>query len=327
MGNILVTGGAGYIGSHVNKELSKKGFSTIVFDNLTNGHRELVKWGDFILADLKDINQIRLVFKRYDIDAVMHFAAHAYVGESVLDPQKYYQNNVANTLNLLSVMHEANVKKIIFSSTCATYGIPKEIPITEKSLQNPVNPYGWSKLMIERILFDYADAYNLKYCSLRYFNAAGADPDGDIGEWHIPETHLIPLVLDAALGLREEIKIYGTDYSTKDGTCIRDYIHVKDLAHAHLLALEYLLDGGESNVFNLGNANGYSVKEVIKSVERVTKKHINVIESDRRPGDPPVLVGSMEKAKEILGWYPIYKKVDEIILTSYLWKKTLKGKL
>jgi len=319
MGKILVTGGAGYIGSHVNKSLFLKGYETLVVDNLIYGHREFVKWGEFVCADLANIDQLRLVFNTYPIDAVIHFAAFAYVGESVLDPQKYYRNNVANTLNLLSVMLEFGVRLIVFSSTCATYGLPEEIPITEDHPQLPINPYGRSKLMIENILNDYAGAYGFSYAALRYFNAAGADPEAEIGEWHEPETHLIPLVLDAASDRREKIQIYGTDYDTPDGTCIRDYIHVTDLAEAHILSLDYLLGGGQSAVFNLGNGNGFSVKEVIKSAERLTGKVIRVDESTRRAGDPPVLVGSSQRIKDFLGWRPAYADLDLIIDTAWRW--------
>ncbi len=320
---ILITGGAGYIGSHVNKKLYKKGYETVVLDNLIYGHREFVKWGEFILGDLEDTNLLRLVFKKYPIKAVMHFSAFAYVGESVKDPQKYYLNNVKNTLNLLQVMLENNVKYFIFSSTCATYGVPEKIPIPENHPQNPINPYGKSKLMVEKILEDYSKVYGLKYVSLRYFNAAGADPDCEIGEWHEPETHLIPLVLDVAIGKNEAIKIFGADYPTPDGTCIRDYIHVTDLANAHILALEYLFKEGKSDVFNLGNGNGFSVKQVIQTVEDITKRKINFIEWERRPGDPPVLVGSSEKARRVLRWEPRYYELSVVIGTAWEWHNKL----
>jgi UDP-glucose 4-epimerase len=323
---ILITGGAGYIGSHVNKELHMRGYKTVVFDNLVYGHKELVKWGEFILGDLENIDQLRLLFKKYPIKAVMDFAAFAYVGESINNPQKYYINNVKNTLNLLEVMIENKVKYFIFSSTCATYGLPIEIPISENHPQIPINPYGQSKLIIEKILKDYDDAYGLKYISLRYFNAAGADPDCEIGEWHNPETHLIPLVLDVAIGKRKEIKIFGTDYDTPDKTCIRDYIHVTDLAKAHILALEYLFNKGKSEIFNLGNENGFSVKEVIKASKEITKKHIPVVEGERRPGDPSILIGKAEKAKKILNWQPDYVNLYTIIETAWNWHKILYGK-
>lgn len=318
---ILIVGGAGYIGSHINKELSKKGYKTIVFDNLSYGHKEFAKWGIFQEGDLGNIEEIRKVFKKYKIEAVMHFAAFTYVGESVEDPQKYYLNNVKNTLNLLKVMLEEDVKYFVFSSTCATYGNPIEIPITEKHPQNPINPYGRGKLMVENVLKDYSDAYGLKYASLRYFNAAGADVGGEIGELHDPETHLIPLILDAAAEKREDIKIFGTDYDTPDGTCIRDYIHVTDLADAHILALEYLKNGGKSDVFNLGNGNGFSVKEVIDEARKITGKNIKATEAPRRPGDPPVLIGSSQKAMEILNWEPKYDDLASIIETAWNWHK------
>lgn len=321
--HILIVGGAGYIGSHVNKELSSRGYDTVVFDNLIYGHKEHVKWGNFVFGCLSDLDRIRLLFKEYPINAVIHCAAFAYVGESVEDPQKYYINNVQNTLNLLRAMLENNVRHFVFSSSCATYGNPVEIPIKESHRQDPVNPYGESKLMIERILRDYSNAYGFRYISLRYFNAAGADPDCEIGEWHDPETHLIPLVLDAANGNRENVKIFGTDYETADGTCIRDYIHVKDLSDAHVLSIEYLLNNGKSEVFNLGNGNGFSVRQVIKTAEDVTKKRINAVEWSRRPGDPPVLVGSSERIKEALKWEPEYYDLTTIIETAWKWHKKL----
>jgi UDP-glucose 4-epimerase len=320
---ILIVGGAGYIGSHVNKKLNLHGYETIVFDNLSYGHRDFVKWGVFEEGDLGEINDIRLVFKKYPIDAVMQFAAFTYVGESVEDPQKYYLNNLRNTMNLLEVMLEENVKQFVFSSTCATYGEPEEIPITEDHPQNPINPYGRGKLMVEQILSDYSHAYNLQYASLRYFNAAGADPDGEIGELHQPESHLIPLILDVALGKRDDIKIFGTDYPTPDGTCIRDYIHVMDLADAHIKALEYLRKGGVSDVFNLGNGKGFSVREVIDTAVKVTGKKIKATVTGRRPGDPPVLVGSALKAREVLDWQPRYGDLSLIIETAYRWQKKI----
>ncbi len=323
---ILVVGGAGYVGSHVNKELARKKYDTIVFDNLIYGHREFVKSGEFILGDTGNIEQIRLVFREYPIKAVMHFAAFAYVGESIEDPQKYYINNVKNTLNLLQVMLENKVKYFIFSSSCTTYGNPIEDILTESHPQTPINPYGHSKLMVERILDDYSVAFNFKYLTLRYFNAAGADLESEIGEWHDPETHLIPLILDAAAGRREYIKIYGSDYKTKDGTCIRDYIHVTDIAQAHILAIEYLLNGGKSGTFNLANGRGFSVKEVIDEARRVTGKKIVAMEADRRPGDPPVLVGSSDKAMKILKWKPVHNSLTEIIGTAWKWHCKLRNK-
>lgn len=316
---ILVTGGAGYIGSHVNKELNKQGYKTVVFDNLSKGHKEAVKWGELFVGDLGNKEDLREVFKKYQIDAVVHFAAFIEVGESVADPQKYYLNNVKNTLNLLEVMLEFNVKKIIFSSTAATFGIPIEMPINEQHPQNPINPYGSAKLMVERFLKDYSTAYDFRSVILRYFNACGADPEIEIGESHNPESHLIPLVLDAAIGKRENIKIFGTDYKTPDGTCVRDYVHVTDLASAHILSLKYLLDGGESNNFNLGNGIGFSVREVINKVKEVTGVDFKVVEVERRPGDPDFLVASSEKIIKTLGWKPKYADLGEIIKSAWAW--------
>ena len=320
---ILIVGGAGYIGSHVNKMLNFHGFETVVFDNLSYGHRDFVKWGIFEEGDLGEINDLRRVFQKYPITAVMQFAAFTYVGESVEDPQKYYLNNLCNTLNLLEVMLEEKVNYFVFSSTCATYGDPVEIPITEDHPQNPISPYGKGKYMVEQVLEDYSKAYNLRYASLRYFNAAGADPDGEIGELHDPETHLIPLILDVALGNREDIKIFGTDYPTADGTCIRDYIHVLDLADAHIKALEYIQNNDLSDVFNLGNGQGFSVKEVIDTVEKVTGKKIKASEVGRRPGDPPVLVGSALKARKLLGWQPRFNDLSLIIDTAWRWQQKI----
>ncbi len=319
MGKILVCGGAGYIGSHINKMLNQQGYETIVFDNLVYGHKEAVKWGELIIGDLADTKALDDLFKRYKFDAVFHFAAYAYVGESVYDPEKYYYNNVVNTLNLLHVMKEHGVNKIVFSSTCATYGEPDKVPITEDMPQNPINPYGATKLMVERIFKDYNHAYGLQFVVLRYFNAAGADPDGEIGESHDPETHIIPLVLDAASGVREDVKVFGTDYDTPDGSCIRDYIHVTDLASAHLLALKHLESGGESDFFNLGNEKGTSVLEVVESVRRVTGKEFKVILTERRPGDPAKLVGASSKAREILGWKPEFEDIDTIVAHAWNW--------
>lgn len=318
MGKILVCGGAGYIGSHINKLLNHQGYQTVVFDNLINGHKEAVKWGELVVGDLSNIEDLELLFCKYDFDAVFHFAAYAYVGESVDNPEKYYCNNVANTLNLLGVMKKHGVNKIIFSSSCATYGVPERVPITEKMEQKPINPYGATKLMVERILQDYHHAYGLEFVVLRYFNAAGADPDGDIGESHNPETHIIPLVLTAADDEKKSVKVFGCDYDTKDGSCVRDYIHVTDLASAHILALKHLEKGGESDFFNLGNEIGVSVLEIIETAKRVTGRKISVIMTDRRAGDPATLVGSSEKAKEILGWKPKYADIDTIV--SHAWK-------
>ena len=316
---ILIVGGAGYIGSHVNKLLNKSGYETLVFDNLVYGHKEAVKWGTLEIGDLADTKKLDEIFEKYEIEAVFHFAAYAYVGESVENPSKYYNNNVANTLHLLDAMVKHNVKYIVFSSTCATYGVPESMPITEDAEQKPINPYGQSKLMIEKILADYNKAYGINYCCLRYFNAAGADPEGEIGESHMPETHLIPLVLAAAAGDRENIKVFGSDYPTRDGSCIRDYIHVTDLADAHLRAMDYLKKGGESTFMNLGNCLGNSVFEVIETAKKVTGKNIPVELTQRRPGDPPMLVGSAQKAEKLLGWKPKYGDINLILEHAWKW--------
>lgn len=320
---ILIVGGAGYIGSHVNKELNKRGYETVVYDNLIYGHKEAVKWGDFEYGDLKDIARLEQVFNSYDIDAVFHFAAFAYVGESVSNPSKYYNNNVAATINLLDVMVRHNVKYFVFSSTCATYGQPDKMPITEDMPQRPINPYGASKLMVERILEDYESAYGLHSVCLRYFNAAGDDPDGEIGEMHDPETHIIPLILDAAIGKRECIKIFGTDYDTEDGSCVRDYIHVLDLADAHIRALDYMKRENVSNRFNLGTSNGTSVIEIVEKARMVTDKDFKVVFDERRPGDPAKLIGSYAKAKEILGWEPKYSDIETVLMTAWEWHQKM----
>lgn len=321
---ILVCGGAGYIGSHINKLLNEEGYETIVFDNLIYGHREAVKWGTFVEGDLENIGDIEAVFKAYPIEAVFHFAAYAYVGESVDEPEKYYYNNVVNTLNLLKTMRAYKCNKIVFSSTCATYGEPEKVPIKEDMPQNPINPYGMTKFVVERIFKDYQKAYGMQFAVLRYFNAAGADPDGEIGESHNPETHIIPLVLDAASGRRPDIKVFGTDYDTPDGSCIRDYIHVTDLADAHLRALHYLEEGNSGDFFNLGNTVGTSVLEVVDAVKRVTGRCFMVTRSDRRSGDPAKLVGSSEKARKVLGWEPKYGDIDTIIAHAWKWHENKK---
>ncbi len=324
---ILIVGGAGYIGSHINKELVKQGYKTVVFDSLVKGHKEAVKWGEFYQGDLENLDDVRGVFKKYQIEAVLHFAAFIEVGESVKDPQKYYRNNVTNTLNLFQVMLENDVKKIIFSSTAATFGNPEYTPIDEKHPQNPINPYGQAKLVVEKVLKDYDVAYGMKYIALRYFNACGADLDGEIGENHNPESHLIPLVLDAATGKREDIKIFGNDYPTSDGTCVRDYVHVIDLAQAHILALKRLLDGGVSDAFNLGNGKGFSVKEVIEAAKKITGVDFKVTVAGRREGDPPVLVADSKKAKEVLGWEPKYADLETIIESAWKWHQLVNSKL
>jgi UDP-glucose 4-epimerase len=316
---ILIVGGAGYIGSHVNKLLTQKGYGTVVYDNLSRGHKEFVRWGEFFEGDLLNIDQLRSCFENRRIEAVMHFSAFALVEESVLQPETYYRNNVIGTLNLLQVMREFDVKYFLFSSTCATYGHPEKTPISEDHPQNPINPYGWTKLLVEQVLKDYDRAYGLKHVNLRYFNAAGADPDGEIGELHHPETHLIPLVIEAATGLRQEIRIFGTDYPTRDGTCIRDYIHVMDLADAHIRALQYLMDKNRSDSFNLGNGNGHSVREVIEAVRKVGKREFRVVEAGRREGDPPALISGSRKAVEMLNWKPQFADLEKIIETAWRW--------
>lgn len=316
---ILIIGGAGYIGSHANKLLNQQGYKTVVYDNLCYGHKKAVKWGEFVLGDTNDVGHLRLVFQKYKIKAVMHFAAFAYVGESVENPEKYYINNVSNTLNILKVMKEFDCKYFIFSSTCATYGEPQYSPIDEKHPQNPINPYGQSKLMVEKILQDYTNAYDFRYVSLRYFNAAGCDIECQIGEKHEIETHLIPLTLDAALGKKDDIKVFGTNYNTPDGSAIRDYIHVTDISQAHILALKYLLQGGKSDVFNLGNGNGFSVLEIIDTVKQITKKDFKVTLTDKRSGDPEKLIGNATKIQNVLNWKPKYFQIETIIETAWNW--------
>lgn len=319
--SILVVGGAGYIGSHTVRQLVSEGRSVVVLDNLVYGHREAIvdEGVVFVEGDLGDRAVLDRVFTEHEIGAVMHFAAFAYVGESVTEPSKYYHNNLAAPLVLLDAMRDHGVNIFIFSSTCATYGNPEYVPIDENHPQNPINPYGASKLMLERVLADYAHAYDLKYAALRYFNASGCSEDGKIGEDHDPETHLIPLVLEAAGGIREHIAIFGTDYPTPDGSCIRDYIHVYDLARAHILAIDKLNAGAESFQCNLGTGIGHSVKELIAEAERVTGKQIPVVLADRRPGDPPELVAAPAKAKELLGWEAEYKDLTKILQTAWGW--------
>ena len=323
---ILVTGGAGYIGSHCVMALLEQNNDVVIFDNLSTGHIETVetlkKYGpvEFQKGDLTNFDDINSVFKNYDIDKVVHFAAFSQVGESVVNPQKYYINNVCGTINLLRAMLENNVKKIVFSSTAATYGEPVYIPIDEKHPQNPINPYGQTKFMIEKIMDDYDKAYDLKSVRLRYFNVAGADSKSRIGEWHDPETHLIPNILKSTFNNGKTFQMFGNDYDTKDGTCVRDYINVEDLAQAYLLALKYLDNGGETNYFNLGTNDGNTVKEVFSACEKVTEKTIPVEIKSRRAGDPASLVADNRKAKEILKWLPEHL-LEESIKTAYKWEK------
>jgi len=316
---ILVTGGAGYIGSHACKALARAGYTPIAFDNLVYGHRWSVQWGPLEEGDILDRGRLEEVLQKYEPAAVMHFAAYAYVGESVENPGKYYRNNVAGTVNLLEALRDNGIEKLIFSSTCATYGVPQRNPIPEDHPQDPINPYGASKLMIERVLRDFDAAHGLRSISLRYFNAAGADPDAEIGEDHDPETHLIPLVLDAAAGTRPHITVFGDDYDTPDGTCIRDYIHVTDLADAHLLALKSLENGADSTAFNLGNGQGFSVNQVINTARRVTGRAIPVKTGTRRAGDPPELVGDASRAIGTLGWKPRFAALEDIVQSAWKW--------
>ena len=316
---VLVTGGAGYIGSHACKRLNEAGYRSIVYDSLVYGHRWAVPDGILEVGDIQDRPRLDVVLRCHQPAAIMHFAAYAYVGESVQDPGKYYRNNVAGTLTLLEATRDHGIDKLIFSSTCATYGVPEIVPIAEDAPQRPINPYGASKLMIERILRDFEIAHGIRSIALRYFNAAGADPDGQIGEAHDPETHLIPLVLNAAAGNGSPITVYGDDYETPDGTCIRDYIHVNDLGNAHLLALQALEAGADSTAYNLSNGHGFTVKEVIASVERVTGLPVPLRTGPRRIGDPPALVGDSHLIRRELGWKPKFTELDEIIATAWQW--------
>lgn len=320
MFNILVTGGAGYIGSHVVKELLLRGDRPIIYDNLQTGHREAVQCAVFVKGDLADPKKLKDTFQSYSIQAVMHFAADCLVGESVKNPLKYFNNNVRNSLQLLEIMNDLNVRTIVFSSSAAVYGEPERTPIAEERLPFPINPYGETKWIFERVLEAFCAAGKLDYISLRYFNAAGADPEGDLGEDHFPETHLIPICLLATIK-GNPISIYGVDYDTPDGTCIRDYIHVTDIAQAHILALDRLREGGNSGVYNLGNGNGYSVREVIETVRKVTGKKAVSIEAPRRPGDPARLVASSEKISKELGWKPRYQDLGTIVETAWQWHK------
>ncbi|WP_045216767.1 UDP-glucose 4-epimerase GalE [Desulfonatronovibrio magnus] len=319
--NILVTGGAGYIGSHACKELSNSSYTPVTLDNMVYGHEWAVKWGPLVKGDISNPEVTDAVFKKYQPQAVIHFAAYAYVGESVSDPAKYYLNNVAGTLNLLESMRKFGCRYIVFSSTCATYGNPLEIPIPESHLQNPINPYGRSKLMIEQILKDYDQAYDIKNISLRYFNAAGADPEGLVGEDHDPETHLIPLTIMAAMNMRERLSIFGHDYPTADGTALRDYIHVTDLARAHVLALEYMKANNRSDFFNLGTGQGHSVQEVVDMVEKISSTSVPVQKTPRRAGDPPALIAISHKARQKLDWKPEFNDLETIIKTAWDWHR------
>jgi UDP-arabinose 4-epimerase len=316
---VLVTGGAGYIGSHTAKALAQAGIEPVVFDNLSAGHTWAVKWGRLVEGDLCDRDAVRQAIEQYDINAVIHLAAHAYVGESVREPRKYFRNNITNTLSLVDALLDTGVDRVIFSSSCAVYGIPHSIPIDEDHPKLPVNPYGESKLFIERALDWYGRAYDLKWIALRYFNAAGADPEGELGEVHAPETHLLPLVIESAMGKRLGVEVYGLDYPTPDGTCVRDYIHVSDLAEAHVIALQNLISNGNSFAVNLGTGQGASVREVVTTVERVARVQVNIAAAPRRAGDPPILVADPSRAEKLLGWRPRHSALENIIATAWNW--------
>ena len=319
--NILVTGGAGYIGSHTVRLLLARGHDVTVLDNLSYGHRQAVPADRLVVGDLGDAAGLDRLLADRRVEAVVHFAAFAYVGESVKDPAKYYANNLVNSLTLLDACRRAGVRKFVFSSTCATYGTPTAVPITEDEKQLPINPYGNTKLAFERALADYAAAYPFGYCALRYFNASGASPDGTIGEDHDPETHLIPLVYQAAMGKRPHIEVFGTDYPTPDGTCVRDYIHVDDLAEAHILALDAIRPES-ALAYNVGIGRGYSVREVIRTAEEVSGLKVPVKEGPRREGDPPALVADADKIRKDLGWSPTYTELRPIMETAWNWHKT-----
>jgi UDP-arabinose 4-epimerase len=319
MKSILVTGGAGFVGSHACKALAKAGYTPITFDNLERGHRWAVKWGPFEHADLRNEQDLNRVFAKWKPWAVIHFAAYAYVGESVANPAKYYDNNVGGTAKLLAACVASGCKNIVFSSSCATYGIPTKLPLRENDPQNPINPYGVSKLVVERMLKDVEAAHGIRHIALRYFNASGADPEGELGELHVPETHLIPLVLFAGMGRRTSIEIFGNDYSTHDGTCIRDYVHVSDLADAHVAAINRLEARNVSDSFNLGNGCGFSVSEVIKACEEVTGLSIRTEFCSRREGDPPVLTSDSTKARQMLAWRPKHPALHQQIAHAWRW--------
>jgi UDP-arabinose 4-epimerase len=319
MKTILVTGGAGFVGSHACKALARAGYLPVTFDNFERGHERAVQWGPLERGDLRNYTDVARAFVTHRPWAVMHFAAYAYVGESTTDPLKYYENNIGGSGNLLKASAAFDCKNFVFSSSCATYGIPERLPITEATAQNPVNPYGYTKLAVERMLNDAELAYGIRHVALRYFNAAGADPDGELGELHEPETHLIPLVLFAAMGHQPSVKIFGNDYPTPDGTCVRDYVHVSDLANAHVAALDWLAKGNASQFINLGNGRGFSVADVVKTAEKVTGRRVRAEMCPRRAGDPPVLVSDSRKARELLGWTPSYPGLDQQIAHAWNW--------
>ena len=316
---ILVTGGAGFIGSHTCKALARAGYLPVTLDNLERGHEWAVKWGPLVRGDIRVEQNLQRVFETWRPEAVVHFAAYAYVGESNSEPLKYYGTNVGGSANLLKSCNAFGCKYVVFSSSCATYGIPTRLPLTETDPQRPVNPYGYTKLVVERMLNDAEAAHGIRHVALRYFNAAGADPSGELGESHHPETHLIPLVLFTAMGRQDSVRIFGNDYPTVDGTCIRDYVHVSDLADAHVAAVEWLAAGSPSDLFNLGNGRGFSVAEVVRASENVTGKKIKTEICPRRPGDPPVLISDLTKAKRLLGWEPKFPDIDQQITHAWRW--------
>jgi len=316
---ILVTGGAGYIGSHTCKALAASGYEPVVLDNLSTGHRWAVKWGPLVVADIADAARVANAVREFDTKAVIHFAAHAYVGESIQQPQKYFHNNVAKTLALLDTLLHLGVSKIVFSSSCATYGLPQDSFIAEDHPQDPINPYGTSKLFAEKILYWYDKAYGMRHVNLRYFNAAGADPEGELGEDHSPETHLIPLVIAAAQGVKPAVEIFGTDYDTPDGTAVRDYVHVADLASAHVKALDHLFGGRKSASINLGTGNGHSIREGISAVQAVSGRNTPFVEGPRRVGDPPILIANPQLGQTLLQWRPARSDLRTIVRTAWDW--------
>lgn len=318
---VLVTGGAGYVGAHTCKALHRAGYTPVVFDNLSTGHKSFVRWGPLVPGDIRDADAVRHTIRAYQVEAVLHFAASAYVGESVADPKKYYENNVGGSLSLLSAMIEAGCRKIVFSSSCAIYGEPEKSPIDEKTPQNPVNPYGASKAMVERIFCDYEKAHDIRAIALRYFNASGADPESELGELRDPETHLIPRAMMAIQGYIQDFAVFGSDYPTPDGTAVRDYIHVSDLAEAHLAAIRRLFAGGEGRAFNLGTGRGYSVKQVLDAITTETGARLAVSNAPRRPGDPPVLVADASCSKMGLGFTPRLSDLKSIVKTAWAWHR------
>jgi UDP-arabinose 4-epimerase len=319
MKRVLVTGGAGYVGSHAAKALSRAGIEPVTYDDLSEGHRSVVRFGPFVEGSLSDRAAIARALAEHRVDGVVHFAAKAYVGESMSAPAKYFENNVVGSLNLLEAMRETGVNQLVFSSSCASYGLPERVPIDESHPQRPVNPYGDSKLFVEKALAWYGVAYGMRSVSLRYFNAAGADPDGELGEDHDPETHLIPIAIAVARGERPHLEVLGTDYDTPDGTCVRDYVHVSDLADAHVAALEYLARGGATTALNLGTGRGHSVREVIRAVETVSGRSLTVVDSPRRPGDPASLVADASRARDVLGFSPRFAELSDIVESAWRW--------